>query len=208
MEPFVRLTGVAAPLMRDNIDTDAIIPSRENQGVARTGYGEKLFSNWRYTPGTRIEAPSFVLNRAPYRGAVILLSGRNFGCGSSREGAVWALRQFGIRCVVAESFGAIFRNNCVRNGLLPVALPMDAVAALAAAVEASGGNAPVEVDLEALVVRAPGGVVHGFHVDPLERDMLLQGLDEIELTLRRSAEIRAFQKTDRLDRPWIWQVGD
>ena len=120
--PFSRVTGPAAPLLLDNIDTDAIIPSRETKSVSRAGYGEKLFANWRYEPGTRTEKPDFVLNQPPYRGAVVLLAGHNFGCGSSREAAAWSLVQFGIRCVVASSFGAIFRTNSIRNGLLPVAL--------------------------------------------------------------------------------------
>ena len=203
MEPFTLVTGIAAPLLRDNIDTDAIIPSRETQSVARTGYGEKLFANWRYTPGTRIENPDFVLNREPYRQAKILISRDNFGCGSSREAAVWSLAQFGMRCVIAESFGNIFRNNCIRNGFLPVVLPADAITALVAQVET---GAQVTVDLQRCEVRAPDGQGWPFAIGALERDMLLEGLDEVALTLKRRAEIEAFQARDRLARPWIYEL--
>jgi 3-isopropylmalate/(R)-2-methylmalate dehydratase small subunit len=203
MEKFTRLSGTAAPLMRSNIDTDAIIPSRETQSVARTGYGEKLFANWRYTPGTRIEKPEFVLNRPAYRRAAILLGGPNFGCGSSRESAAWALLQFGIRCVIAASFGGIFRNNAVRNGLLPVSLPDDTVAALATEVEASDGAAQITVDLNTCVVLAPDGRSLPFEINGLERVMLLEGLDEIELTLKRKPVIDAFLRRDQNERPWV-----
>jgi 3-isopropylmalate/(R)-2-methylmalate dehydratase small subunit len=202
MEKFVRLTGTAAPLMRANIDTDAIIPSRETQSVARTGYGEKLFANWRYTPGTRVEIPEFVLNQPPYRNAEILLCGANFGCGSSREAAAWALLQFGIRCVIAESFGGIFRNNAVRNGLLPVALPGDAIVAIAAEIEKNGGSR-ITVDLERCIVEVPGGRALPFEVNGLDRAMLLEGLDEIELTLKQKPAIEAFLTRDRSERPWV-----
>ena len=203
MEPFTIVTGIAAPLLRDNIDTDAIIPSRETQSVARTGYGEKLFANWRYTPGTRIETPDFVLNREPYRQAKILISRDNFGCGSSREAAVWSLAQFGMRCVIAESFGNIFRNNCIRNGFLPVVLPPEAITKLAALAEA---GAQITIDLQRCEVRTPDGEAWSFTIGALERDMLLEGLDEVALTLKRRAEIEAFQKEDRVKRPWIYEL--
>ena len=204
MEPFTIVTGFAAPLLRDNIDTDAIIPSRETQSVARTGYGEKLFANWRYAPGTRIENPDFVLNREPYRQALILISRDNFGCGSSREAAVWSLAQFGMRCVIAESFGNIFRNNCIRNGFLPVVLPPDVITALAAQAEI---GARITVDLQRSEVRAPDGRTWPFTIGALERDMLLEGLDEVALTLKRRAEIEAFQSRDRQARPWIYELA-
>lgn len=203
MEPFVRVTGIAAPLPIDNVDTDAIIPSRETQSVARTGYGEKLFANWRYQPGTRIVQPDFVLNRSPFDRSVVLVSGRNFGCGSSREAAVWALAQFGIRSVIAESFGTIFRNNCVRNGVLPIALPIGTVETMMAMLEAQ--TVSVTVDLERCVVVAPDGVEHDFTIDPIEREMLLTGADEIAITLKRRDEIEAFRERDRLARPWVYQ---
>lgn len=204
MDPFVRLAGIAAPMPIDNVDTDAIIPSKETQSTARTGYGEKLFANWRYRPGTREPDPEFVLNRPRYAAAQALVAGRNFGCGSSREAAVWALSQFGIRAVIAESYGAIFRNNCIRNGVLPVALPIAAVEQLLAEL-ADAGHAPeVAVDLEACTVRAPSGAVFGFDIGALEREMLLEGADEIELTLKKRGLIEAFRARDRALRPWVY----
>jgi 3-isopropylmalate/(R)-2-methylmalate dehydratase small subunit len=208
MEKIVTHTGIAAPLLRENIETDAIIPSRETQSVARTGYGAGLFANWRYEPGTRIENPEFVLNREPYRHASILLSKSNFGCGSSRESAVWALYQFGIRCVIAESFANIFRSNSIVNGLLPVTLDEKAIAELATQSEKGGDSALVTVDLAACEVRAPGGQVWHFEIGTLEREMLLHGLDEIALTLKRKDDIEAFRETDRTRRPWIYENGN
>lgn len=206
MKPFTHLTGIAAPLPRDNVDTDAIIPSRETQSVARTGYGEKLFANWRYTPGTRIEQADFVLNREPWRAASILIAGNNFGCGSSREAAAWSLEQFGIRCVIAPSFGSIFRGNCVRNGVLPVVLDADLVAQLTT--QAGDAAARLTVDLERCVVRDANGWEHAFTIDALERAMLLEGLDEIALTLKQQSLIRDWQQRDHATRPWIWQRPD
>jgi 3-isopropylmalate/(R)-2-methylmalate dehydratase small subunit len=208
MQPFTTLSGIAAPMLRDNVDTDSIIPSRESTSVSRDGYGDKLFANWRYQPGTRAEIAGFVLNRAPYRDATILLAGHNFGCGSSREAAVWSLAQFGIRCVIAKGFGEIFRNNCIRNGLLPVALTAGAVDALVAQVEASGGAAPITVDLLAQQVTAPDGTAWVFAIDALERDMLLEGLDAIDLTLKSAAAIAAFQARDKRLRRWIYGRPD
>jgi len=204
MEPFVRLEGVAAPMPIDNVDTDAIIPSRETQSTARTGYGEKLFANWRYAPGARDVQPDFVLNRPRYAGAQALVAGRNFGCGSSREAAVWALSQFGVRCVIAESFGRIFRNNCIRNGLLPVELTIAAVEALLGELQDVALPPRLAVDLEACTVRAPSGAVFPFEIGALEREMLLEGADEIELTLKKRPLIEAFRARDRLLRPWVY----
>ncbi len=208
MQPFTTLSGIAAPMLQDNVDTDSIIPSRESTSVSRDGYGEKLFANWRYHFGTRAENAGFVLNRAPYRDATILLAGHNFGCGSSREAAVWSLAQFGIRCIIAKGFGDIFRNNCIRNGLLPVALTAGAVDALVAQVEASGGAAPITVDLLAQQVTAPDGTAWDFAIDALERDMLLEGLDAIDLTLKSAAAIAAFQARDKRLRRWIYGRPD
>jgi 3-isopropylmalate/(R)-2-methylmalate dehydratase small subunit len=203
-EPFVRLEGIAAPLLVDNIDTDAIIPSRETQSVSRTGYAEKLFANWRYRPGTREPQPDFILNRPPYDASRILLAGRNFGCGSSREAAVWSLRQFGISCVIAESFGTIFRNNCIRNGLLPVALPLDEIEDMAAALAGASEGPVLQVDLEACEVRSPGGRLYPFAIGSLDRQMLLSGADEIGLTLAKRPLIEDFRARDRAERPWIY----
>lgn len=204
MEAFVRIEGIAAPLHRPNIDTDAIIPSREITSPGREGYGEKLFAPWRYLGPDRRENPDFVLNRAPFRAAPILIAGDNFGCGSSREMAAWALRQFGFRVVIAPSFGAIFRANCLRNGILPVALPAATVAALAARAEA--GDLVLAVDLGSRAVTTPEGDSHAFEVEARERRMMLEGLDDIALTLRRKGEIDAFQARDRENRPWIWSL--
>jgi 3-isopropylmalate/(R)-2-methylmalate dehydratase small subunit len=206
MDKFTRVSGIAAPLIRNNVDTDAIIPSRETRSVSRDGYGEKLFANWRYEPGSRLENPGFVLNQAPFRQARILASGSNFGCGSSREAAAWALYQFGIRCVIAESFGAIFQNNCVRNGILPVALPADAIAQLLAADE-SGRPAEMEVDLLKCEVRAQSGQSWTFSIGALDREMLLEGLDEISLTKKMADDISRFEQKDKVLRPWIYELS-
>ena len=206
MEPFTRLTGIAAPLIRDNVDTDAIIPSRESSSVERTGYGAKLFSNWRYRPGTREENPDFILNKPSYRKAVILVAGRNFGCGSSREAATWSLVQFGLRCVIAPSFGNIFRNNAVRNGLLTAAIDEQYLADLAPQLEKAG--AEVEVDLHKCQIVAPDGKVIPFNIAARDRDMLLEGLNEIEFALSRRADIEGFREKDRQLRPWIYGRAD
>ena len=205
MEQFVTISGVAAPLMRSNIDTDLLIPSREMTGTGRDGYGEKLLAPWRYLPsqgGERVENGAFVLNRMPFRHAIILLAGDNFGSGSSRETAVWAVRQFGFRSVIAPSFGTIFRNNCYRNGVLPVVLQAADVEALAH--EAEGGKLHLTVDLSECAVIHPSGNRWTFSVPADERSMLLEGLDAIGMTLKHRDEIEAFQSADRMSRPWIW----
>jgi 3-isopropylmalate/(R)-2-methylmalate dehydratase small subunit len=206
VEPFVRVTGIAAPLLVDNVDTDAIIPSRETQSVSRTGYGEKLFANWRYAPGTRDINPDFVLNQAPYDHAVILVTGQNFGCGSSREAAVWSLMQFGIRCVIGGSFGAIFRTNAIRNGLLPVALDDASLSATLSSITSPDSTKSLTVDLEKCAVQLEDGRVFPFSIGPLDREMLLSGANEIELTLRRRTQIDTFRNNDRQDRPWVYQA--
>ena len=201
MEAFERLTGVAAPLLLENVNTDAIIPVPWIVNFGQD-FGKGLFGGWRYGPDGA-ENPAFVLNQGPYREARILLAGRNFGCGSSREEAVWALLAFGIRCVIAPSFGDIFFENAFKKGLLPVTLPLDAVTELARA--AAAGPAPVlTVDLRACTVEAPGGRPVAFAVDESRRQALLRGLDEIDLTLAHDAEIAAFQAADRARRPWIY----
>jgi 3-isopropylmalate/(R)-2-methylmalate dehydratase small subunit len=205
MEKFTRLTAIAAPLLRINVDTDAIIPSREMKSVSKKGLAAGLFAGWRYlTPGSRDENPDFVLNQPPYREAKIILSGTNFGCGSSREHAVWALQEWGIRAIIAPSFGAIFQGNCVRNGILPVVLPDEVVQSLAAQVQAAPATNLVTVDLVECRVIAPDGTAHPFSIGTGDREMLLEGLDGIALTLKRDAEIQAFQARDRERRPWIY----
>ena len=205
MDKFISHTGVAAPLLRINVDTDAIIPSREMKRVSKEGLGEGLFAGWRYlAQGARDPNPEFVLNKPDYAGASIILSGDNFGCGSSREHAVWALKEYGIRAIIAPGFGAIFANNCIRNGLLPIVLPDEAVKALAASVEKDPQTNKIHIDLEKKQVTGPGGKVYDFNIEDGPRDMLLQGLDVIGLTLRHKADIDAFKAKDRLARPWIY----
>ena len=205
MEAFVRLTGIAAPLLRINVDTDQIIPARFLVRASDAGIGEGLFAGWRRRADGSLD-PDFILNREPWTRAEILLADRNFGCGSSREGAPKALRDRGFRAVIAPSFGGIFFNNCFRNGLLPVELPVEQVRLIAGAVEASHGHAPVTVDLEQQTVTAPGGQLFSFSTPPVLRAMLLEGVDEVELTLRRGAEIAAFRKADSARRPWAYGV--
>jgi 3-isopropylmalate/(R)-2-methylmalate dehydratase small subunit len=202
MPPVTRIEGLAAPLLRENIDTDVIIPSREITSPSREGFGAKLFAPWRFD-GAGEEQPGFILNRQPWRHASILIAGRNFGCGSSREMAVWALVQFGFRAVIATSFGAIFRDNCVRNALLPVELPQAVVDALAAAAQAA--PLTLVIDLQANQVREPSGATHRFSLPAPDREMLLTGLDAIASTqLQHQAAMDDFVAADRVRRPWMW----
>lgn len=192
MRAFTTLTSVAAPLIRDNVDTDAIIPSREMRSTGKTGLADGLFAAWRYTDvAARIPDADFVLNRPAFSGAAILLSGRNFGCGSSREHAVWALLEYGIRCIVAESFAPIFQNNCIRNGLLPVTLGPELTAGLA--------GTTVRVDLAAQTVNS-----YKFEIGAEAKQMLIKGLDAIDLTLQHRDAIAAWQAADRSSRPYIY----
>jgi len=196
MKSFTRLTSVAAPLIRDNVDTDAIIPSREMRSTGRTGLAGGLFAPWRYTDAAaRAPAPDFVLNRPEFADAELLLSGRNFGCGSSREHAVWALLEHGIACVIAESFAPIFYNNCIRNGLLPVVLGAEAIRSMAGMI--------VTVDLAEQTV-AHGDGAWPFEIGAEAKAMLLGGLDAIDLTLEHRDAITAWQTADRDRRPWIY----
>lgn len=205
MQKFTTLSSVAAPIMRVNIDTDAIIPSREMKGVTKDGLSVGMFANWRYTDvDARVENPDFILNKVPFRDAEILLSGENFGCGSSREHAVWALKEWGMRCVIAPSFGTIFYGNCVRNGILPVALPETVVKAFAESAEAGAEAAVFVIDLPSQTVTGPEGDTHGFDIAPADKEMLVQGLDPIGLTLKRDDEILAFREKDKAERPWVY----
>jgi 3-isopropylmalate/(R)-2-methylmalate dehydratase small subunit len=205
MRKFDVLTGVAAPLLRANVDTDAIIPSREIKSVSKRGLADGLFAGWRYLAiGGREPDPGFVLNQPAYASTRILLAGENFGCGSSREHAVWALDEYGIRAVIAPSFAPIFQGNCVRNGLLPVRLDADAVARLAAAVAPDPQHRRVTVDLVRRRVSGPDGIDLSFDIDPESREMLLEGLDAIDLTLKHRDAIEAFLVRDRAERPWIY----
>lgn len=205
MQKFDCHRGVAAPLLRTNIDTDAIIPSREMRRVSRHGLGEGLFAGWRYTlPGGREPNPDFVLNRDAYAGASIILAGDNFGCGSSREHAVWALKEFGVRAIIAPSFGSIFYNNCVRNGVLPIVLGDSAVQALADDTAADPQRRQLLIDLPAQTVSTAAGRKQAFELDAAHKDMLLNGLDGIALTMQLGGAIDAFERRDRLRRPWIY----
>ena len=202
--PFTRETGVLAPLLRDNVDTDAIIPSREMRTVSKEGLAEGLFAGWRYTAiGGREPDPAFVLNLPRYAGARFLLSGLNFGCGSSREHAAWALAEYGVRAVIARSFNPIFFGNCVRNGIVPVELPGAAIDALAAFADGAADAPLITIDLEAGAVKAGEGA-YAFALDGEAREMLLHGLDPVALTLRFEAEIDAFRSRDRALRPWAY----
>jgi len=208
MRKFDVLTAVAAPLIRANVDTDAIIPSREMKSVSKHGLAEGLFAGWRYTTiGGRETDPQFVLNQPAYAGTQILLSGENFGCGSSREHAVWALLEYGIRAVVAPSFAPIFHGNCVRNGILPVRLDAASIARLAEAVAPDPQRRVVTVDLVRQRVSGPGGLEFSFEIEREEREMLLAGLDAIDLTLKHRDAIDAFRDRDRVQRPWIYLPG-
>jgi len=202
MEKFTVLKGVAAPLMLANVDTDCIIPMARLTRFGRGELGPWAFESLRYLPDGS-ENPQFILNQAHWRGTRILLAADNFGCGSSRETAVWALWELGLRCVIAPSFGDIFYGNCFQNGMLPLRLPAAEVEALAA--ESRQGATEVSIDLEAQqIVTAAGRTIH-FDIDPGRREALLQGLDAICLTLRYAAEIDAFQARARVRRPWLYR---
>jgi len=198
MEKFITHGGIAAPLYRANINTDVIIPIKRLLGTERDGLGRYAFEPWRYYDDG-LENPEFILNQADYRNASILIGGPNFGCGSSREGAVWALADFGFRCVIAPSFGDIFYGNCLQSGLLPVVLPEDQVRRLIA------GSNIFDIDLEARLVIPKGTAPLPFKIDDAGRMKLMQGLDNLGMTLRRGGEISEFQNRDRQARPWIYE---
>ncbi|HEX8757318.1 MAG TPA: 3-isopropylmalate dehydratase small subunit [Steroidobacteraceae bacterium] len=205
MTPLTRLTAVAAPLLLDNIDTDTIIPSREIRSTGKTGLAAGLFAGWRYrSPAAREPEPSFVLNQPRYAQARILLAGGNFGCGSSREHAVWALAEYGIRVVIAPSFAPIFFGNCVRNGVLPAAVAAAAVRDMAQAVAADPQGNPLTVDVRAQSVSLPDGRRWPFPLESEPKAMLVEGLDAIDLTLQSQQRIDAFLERDRRARPWIY----
>lgn len=200
MTPFTTLTSVAAPLPLANVDTDQIIPKQFLATVERTGLGKGLFYDLRFDLEGR-ENLDFVLNQPAYQGARVLIAGDNFGCGSSREHAPWALIDFGLRCVIAPSFADIFYNNCFNNGLLPIVLPEAAVARLSE--EARGGNHVFTIDLPSQTVTSPSGAVFSFEIDPGRKEKLLRGLDDIGVTLTRTASIDAFEARRALEAPWM-----
>lgn len=212
MKSFTQLKGLVGPLPRANVDTDLIIPKQFLKSIKRTGFGKNLFDGLRYLDegqpdqdcSNRPLNPDFVLNQARYQGMSILLTKDNFGCGSSREHAPWALDDYGIRCVIAPSFADIFYNNCFKNGILPITLPSEAVDRLLAEVEQTEGY-ELDVDLKALSVTTPSGEVLNFELDEFRQHCLLNGLDDIELTLQNADDIRAFEQKAKQQSPWLFQ---
>ena len=201
MQPFTTLTGVAAPMPLVNIDTDMIIPKQFLKTIKRTGLGKNLFDEMRHDDNGN-EIPDFVLNQPAWRKAEILVAGDNFGCGSSREHAPWALLDFGIRCVISTSFADIFHGNCFKNGILPVVLPQEQVDVLMDDAR-KGENARITVDLEAQTVTSADGHVFRFEVDPFKKHCLLNGLDDIGLTLEKVSAIDSFEAQAQTARPWV-----
>ena len=201
MDKFTTLTGIAAPLPLINVDTDMIIPKQFLKTIKRSGLGKNLFDEMRFDQDGN-EIADFVLNKPAYREAQIMVAGDNFGCGSSREHAPWALLDFGIRCVIAPSFADIFYNNCFKNGILPIALPQEDVDKLMDDAD-RGANAVISVDLEAQTITGPDGGTVSFEIDPFRKHCLLNGLDDIGLTLEKAASIDAFEAKAGTERPWV-----
>lgn len=204
MDPFTKVTGLVAPLDRVNVNTDEITPARFLKTIRSTGFDFTLFANWRYLdPGAKMPNPDFVLNQPRYKGATILLAEDNFGCGSSREHAPWAIRDYGFRCLIAPSFADIFYNNCFNNGILPITLEHPIVRELFAEVEANEGYT-LQVDLAAQTVTTPAGRVLRFEIDQFRKNALLQGLDNIGWTLSHSDEIAAYESRRKQEAPWLF----
>jgi 3-isopropylmalate/(R)-2-methylmalate dehydratase small subunit len=211
MDKFTRLEGLVAPLDRNNVDTDAIIPKQFLKSIKRSGFGPNAFDEWRYMdigePGQdathRPKNPNFVLNLARYQGAEVLLTRANFGCGSSREHAPWALLDFGFKAIIAESFADIFFNNCYKNGIVPIVLPAAEIEALFKQVEATPGYKLV-VDLQAQAVIRPDGYGIAFQIDAFRKECLINGWDDIGLTLRHAEKIREFEEKRRISQPWLF----
>ena len=201
MTPFTTLTGIAAPMPLVNIDTDMIIPKQFLKTIHRSGLGKNLFDEMRYT-ADGAENPDFVLNKPAWRDSQIIVAGDNFGCGSSREHAPWALLDYGIRCVISTSFADIFYNNCFKNGILPIVLPEDAVQALMRDAE-NGANARLNVDLESQTVTGADGTAYHFEMDPHRKHCLLNGLDDIGLTMEKSPAIEAYEARIAQSQPWV-----
>lgn len=212
MQSFQTHQGLVAPMDRENVDTDAIIPKQFLKSIKRSGFGPNLFDEWRYLdagfpgqdPSTRRSNPDFVLNQSRYKGASILLARKNFGCGSSREHAPWAIEQYGFRALIAPSYADIFFNNCFKNGLLPIQLPEAEVARLFDEVAAFVGYS-LKIDLERQVVIKPDGTELPFDVQPFRKFCLLNGFDDIALTLRHAEKIRAFEAERLMQKPWLAQ---
>ena len=202
MQAFTKLEGVAAPLRAINTDTDQIIPKQFLKTIKREGLGKNLFNDLRFNEDGS-EKPDFVLNQAAYRNAKILVAGDNFGCGSSREHAPWALLDFGIRCVISTSFADIFYNNCFKNGILPIKVTPEQLELLFDDAE-RGANATLTIDLEAQEIRGPDGGVVSFEIDPFRKRCLLEGLDDIGLTLEKADDIDSFEDRQRSQQPWLY----
>ena len=205
MQPFTSITAIAAPYYLPDLDTDKLIPHRYLRKPLAAGYRNFLFYDARFTPDGKINA-DFVLHRQPFDRAQILVTGRNFGCGSTREGAVYALYDFGFRAIIAPSFADIFRSNCLQNGLLPVTLPAEIVENLSAHIEQHPG-ATVAIDLPTQTVTTPDGLKHRFDIDPTRKQQLLAGLDDIGITLEHSALIDDFEREYRARRPWLYPLS-
>jgi 3-isopropylmalate/(R)-2-methylmalate dehydratase small subunit len=204
MDPFTKVTGLVAPLDRVNVNTDEITPARFLKTIRSTGFDFTLFANWRYLdPGAKMPNPDFVLNQPRYKGATILLAEDNFGCGSSREHAPWAIRDYGFRCLIAPSFADIFYNNCFNNGILPITLEHPVVRELFAEAEANEGYT-LQVDLAAQTVTTSAGRVLRFEIDQFRKNALLQGLDNIGWTLSHSDEIAAYESRRKQEAPWLF----
>jgi len=211
MEKFTLHTGLAAPVDRENVDTDAIIPKQFLKSIHRTGFGPNLFDAWRYldpgepgqNPASRKPNPDFVLNQPRYKGATVLVARKNFGCGSSREHAPWALQQYGFKAIIAPSYADIFFNNCFKNGLLPIVLPDFHLDHLFQEIAAHAGYR-LTIDLSAQTVATPSGLVMRFDVEPFRKECLVNGWDDIGLTLRRQDAIRAYEERRRQSEPWIF----
>src|SRR6266849_10189795 len=204
MEPFTTLTGLVAPVKRTNVNTDEITPARFLKTIRRTGFGPVLFANWRYLDyALQQPNPDFVLNQPRYQGATILLAGDNFGCGSSREHAPWAIRQYGFRCIIAPSFADIFYNNCFNNSILPITFDKVTIRELFAQVEATEGYT-LQVDLAAQTVVTPTGQVLHLEIDQFRKNALLQGLDSIGWTLSHSDEIAKYEEKRKQEAPWLF----
>ena len=202
MDKFTTLEGIAAPLPMMNVDTDKIIPKQFLKTIKRTGLGKALFDEMRYK-NDGSENPDFILNKPAYRQAKVLVAGENFGCGSSREHAPWALLDFGIRCVIASSFADIFYNNCFKNGILPIKLPQEIVDELMDDAR-KGANARLTIDLDKQTITRPDGGVVNFEIDGFRKHCLLNGLDDVGLTLQKAPAIGSFEEKNKLSQPWLW----
>lgn len=204
MKPFKNISGIAAPLMRINIDTDTIIPSREMKTVSKKGLAGGLFADWRYiSTESREENPDFILNQFPYNQAKILLSGSNFGCGSSREHAVWAINEWGIKVIIAPSFGSIFYNNCIKNGVLPINLDEEKIASINNFVSIDPEKNKLHINLNNRIINYDKETIENFPIDEQDQEFLINGLDQIDQTLKKISLINNFEEAHRGQNPWL-----